>query len=358
MFICPICKTRLVRTENEHGVFWVCAACGGRAVNVPVLRKTVLRDYVNELWLSARKSTAISERACPACSHQMTQVSVSQGHDPLTLDVCKTCEFVWFDPKEFEATPHVPAQEGAEAALPLEARKSFAIGQVETFGRIPDHAPAEWWKLVPAIFGMPVEEDVNGALRATPWLTWALAGVILLVNSLVYSNLPKVIAEYGLIPAQAWRHGGLTFITSFFLHAGVIHLASNFYFLLVFGDNVEDYLGKRRYILLIALAALAGDLLHIALDPHSNIPCVGASGGIFAVITYYCLQFPHAQLGFFTRFTYNWVRMPAYVALMFWILTQIIGAWQQVKGFTGVSALAHLGGAAVGVGFWLKWRKG
>ena len=72
MFICPICKTRLVRTQNEHAVFWVCATCGGRAVTVPVLRKTVIRDYVNELWLSARESRAISERTCPACDRQMT----------------------------------------------------------------------------------------------------------------------------------------------------------------------------------------------------------------------------------------------------------------------------------------------
>jgi hypothetical protein len=70
------------------------------------------------------------------------------------------------------------------------------------------------------------------------------------------------------------------------------------YFLLVFGDNVEDFLRPLRYLALIALAAFIGDLAHIAIDPHSQIPCIGASGGIAGVITFYALNFPRVWLGF------------------------------------------------------------
>src|SRR5438046_8142373 len=70
------------------------------------------------------------------------------------------------------------------------------------------------------------------------------------------------------------------------------------YFLLVFGDYFEIFLGPLRYIVLIAIAAFVGDLLHIASAPASTIPCIGASGGIAGVITFYALAFPQAKIGF------------------------------------------------------------
>ena len=70
------------------------------------------------------------------------------------------------------------------------------------------------------------------------------------------------------------------------------------YFLLAFGHAVENFLRPLRYLALIALAAFIGDLAHIALDPRSQIPCIGASGGIAGVITFYALNFPRMRLAF------------------------------------------------------------
>ena len=95
-----------------------------------------------------------------------------------------------------------------------------------------------------------------------------------------FTQLHEIVSHLGLIPAQATRDGGVTFLTSFFLHAGILHLVGNIYFLFVFGDDVENFLRPFRYLALIAFAAFIGDLAHIAADPHSQIPCVGASGGI------------------------------------------------------------------------------
>jgi rhomboid family protein len=83
---------------------------------------------------------------------------------------------------------------------------------------------------------------------------------------LAFPHLRDAVQRFGLIPAEAGRLDGLTFITSFFLHAGVIHLVGNMYFLLVFGNNVEDFLRPLRYLALIALAAFIGDLTHILAD--------------------------------------------------------------------------------------------
>ncbi|MGH2435580.1 MAG: rhomboid family intramembrane serine protease, partial [bacterium] len=136
------------------------------------------------------------------------------------------------------------------------------------------------------------------------------------------------------------------------------HLISNMYFLLVFGDNVEDFLGTGRYLALLLLAAVLGDLTHIALDPRQQIPLIGASGGISGIVLYYALKYPRAQLGILLRIWlyFRWIRMPAYAYVGIWVVLQMIGAQQQIAGITNVSALAHLGGAAVGLAFWVVTR--
>ena len=86
------------------------------------------------------------------------------------------------------------------------------------------------------------------------------------------------------------------------------------YFLLAFGHAVENFLRPLRYLALIALAAFIGDLAHIALDPRSQTPCIGASGGIAGVITFYAPNFPRMRLAFLMRWGYvwfRWIRLPA-----------------------------------------------
>jgi membrane associated rhomboid family serine protease len=103
-----------------------------------------------------------------------------------------------------------------------------------------------------------------------------------------------------------------------------------------------------------------GDLAHIAIDPHSQIPCIGASGGIAGVITFYALNFPLVRLGFLVRWGlvwFRWIRLPAWSVFVLWIFFQLIGAIEQTAGISSVSSVAHLGGAAVGVIAWLLWRK-
>src|SRR5207245_7792467 len=138
--------------------------------------------------------------------------------------------------------------------------------------------------------GVPVKLDIMPRARR-PWATWVLGAVIIGVSLFAFTRLREMVMQFGLVPAEATRLHGLTFVTSFFLHAGIIHLVGNIYFLFVFGDDVENFLRPFRYLLLIALAAFIGDLAHIAADPRSQIPCIGTSGAIAALITYYALNF-------------------------------------------------------------------
>ena len=340
--------------QSAVGVFWACDACGGRTVALPVLRKVVSEPAIKALWLSAQ-SAALGRKRCPTCGNRMCEASASG----VQLDVCKVCQFVWFDPREFEQLPALPVVE-KKAELPQAAREMVALYEVK---RLQEQAeaeePIETWQHVPAVFGLPVECNSPG-LKSYPVLTWSVALAVLVVSIVGFVRGESFVDEFAFIPAQPWRHGGLTSITSFFLHGGIFHLVGNLYFLLVFGDNVEERLGWRRFGLLLLASTIAGDALHALGDPRGQIPCVGASGGISGVIAFYALTFPNARLGLYMRVFYRvqWVQFRAWVGMVIWVLLQGIGAAQQLTGFSNVSALAHIGGAAVGACLWLIWRRG
>ena len=180
------------------------------------------------------------------------------------------CHFVWFNAHEVETL--VPRQSvRAAPELPQKVRELLAIAEVERLSKqaegsdLDSAAPEESWKQIAAFLGLPVEFDTTEEARK-PWTTWLLSAAIICASLLGFAHLREIVQRFGLIPAQAVRLDGLTFVTSFFLHAGVIHLAGNMYFLFAFGHAVENYLRPMRYVALIALAAFIGDLAHIALD--------------------------------------------------------------------------------------------
>jgi len=334
-------------------------------VTIELLRKRFTPESINPLWLHAMRGEGRVGLPCPSCRQPMIGVALSDKAE-INVDVCQHCHFIWFDTHEVDTlVPRQPEPAPVAPELPQKAREMLAIAEVERLSKLaegPDldsAAPEESWKQIAAFLGLPVEFDAPQEQRK-PWATWLLSAAIICASLRAFLNLREVVQSFGLIPVQATRLDGLTFVTSFFLHAGVIHLAGNMYFLLAFGHAVENFLRPLRYLALIALAAFIGDLAHIALDPRSQIPCIGASGGIAGVITFYALNFPRMRLAFLWRLGfvwYRWIRLDAWFVFVLWIFFQIIGTLEQKAGMSSVSSAAHLGGAAVGVLAWLVWRK-
>jgi membrane associated rhomboid family serine protease len=248
--------------------------------------------------------------------------------------------------------------------LPQEAKERLAMLEIDqirergSHDRILENEPEDAWHWIPGLLGMPVEHDAE-PLRSLPWVTWGVAAIIVVLSLLSFSDLQGVVNNYGLVPAELGRHFGLTFLSSFFLHGGVWHLVGNVYFLLVFGDNAEDWLGKGRFLLLVVCAAFVGDIVHILGDPRSTTPCIGASGGISGILAFYALKFPKVKIGFLFRFAFlfRWCRVSAQAMFTFWLIMQAFGTWAQIAGFSNVSSLAHLGGVAVGFIFWFLTKR-
>jgi membrane associated rhomboid family serine protease len=288
----------------------------------------------------------------------MVTVPVSLPAARLSVGICQMCEFFWFAAGEFEKLPVLPPPPPKKAdpvPVPLEVSEALLRMSAQELGaqareRESMDEAEDGWK--GALFGLPVE--IGNAVRQPAWATWTLAAVTTLVSLATFADLDRAAADYGLIPSQAGRLGGLTWVTSFFLHGSIAHLLGNMYFLLVFGDNVEEYVGHWRFLLLIAASAFIGDVLHVAFDPRANVPAIGASGAISGVIVFYALQFPDARLAFrLFRFSYSRVTISARTAIIGWVALQSLGALQEMEGLSHVSSLGHLGGAATGFVFWL-----
>lgn len=137
----------------------------------------------------------------------------------------------------------------------------------------------------------------------------------------------------------------LTVVTYMFLHGGWMHVLLNMLFLFVFGDNIEDALGRGRFLVFYLLCGVAGGAAHVWAAPQSNIPLVGASGAIAGVIAAYMMLRPCARITVLV-FGFLPIRLASYWVLGFWVLTQ---AWHvYTLDRSDTAWWAHVGGLAAG----------
>jgi membrane associated rhomboid family serine protease len=141
-------------------------------------------------------------------------------------------------------------------------------------------------------------------------------------------------------------------ITSMFLHGSWMHLLGNMWFLWIFGNNIEDSMGRPRFIAFYVLCGLAAAVAQVLATPGSPIPMVGASGAISGVMGGYLILFPKVRvyamvpLGFFLTS----VALPAWVMLGYWFLIQFVSGLLTASSETGgVAFWAHIGGFVAGV---------
>lgn len=213
--------------------------------------------------------------------------------------------------------------------------------------------PSSGLKILLTLIGMPAEEDAP-ILRTKPLITWSLSAFTAAVSLCALFLDRSLIDVLALVPSGGGGSFGLQYLTYFLVHGSLFHLVTNLYFLVVFGDNVEELLGPVRYILVLVIATAVSGLAHVLLEPQSEIPLVGASGGISAIVVYYGLALPKVRLSIF--FLLFWVRIAAIWALIVWLAVQISGVFDQMNGMSDISFAGHLGGAAVGLIAWLILR--
>lgn len=199
--------------------------------------------------------------------------------------------------------------------------------------------------------------------RTTPWVTWLLIAVNVLVFLYELGLRPKeqavLSAIYGVVPARYSLPGFpagqaglfLPLVTAMFLHGGWLHVLSNMLFLWVFGDNVEDRLGHMRYLLFYLGVGIIGSISHVLANPTSEVPIIGASGAIAGILGAYIVTFPKARVLALVPiiFFFTLVEIPAVIFLALWFVLQIFNGTASLGGAANpVAWWAHIGGFVAG----------
>jgi membrane associated rhomboid family serine protease len=211
--------------------------------------------------------------------------------------------------------------------------------------------------------------DANPTTR-TPVVTIGLIlacliafGVELSVSARGPEALDAFIREWGAVPAsisaalgagELVSHATLAMVTSVFLHGGWLHLLGNMLFLWIFGNNIEDRLGRATFLVFYLAGGIAAALAQVWIDPSSTVPLVGASGAIAAALGAYFVFYPGARITslVFLGFFYQLLEVPAVVVLGYWFLLQLVSGAASLGASTaqgGVAFFAHIGGFAAGM---------
>ena len=206
---------------------------------------------------------------------------------------------------------------------------------------------------------IPIRDEIP--TRETPVVNYMLIAI----NVIVYlfmalagpASQEAIVSKYAMVPAH-FADGVtladiMTIFTSMFMHAGILHLGGNMLYLWIFGDNVEDRLGHFRYLVFYMVGGVAASLAHLATNWGSEVPTVGASGAIAAVLGAYLILFPTSRIETFIPLgrIYQLTLVPAAVVLGFWFILQLFDGVLALSGtdVSGVAFWAHVGGFIAGI---------
>jgi membrane associated rhomboid family serine protease len=223
---------------------------------------------------------------------------------------------------------------------------------------------------------IPLKDENPG--NSFPLMTTGLilANVAVFVYQLLLPEHEQMrfLLKLGMVPAELLGRsprlhshlpGALTLLTSQFIHGSLLHLLGNMLYLWIFGNNIENLLGRWRFLLFYLLCGIFAAVAHIILHPYSTLPMVGASGAIAGVLGAYLVTFPGSRVLvlIFVIIFATTARIPAFYVLGFWFIMQLLYGLGGLGGGTNIAYIAHIGGFLIGI--WLirkmrpnrNWRK-
>jgi len=204
--------------------------------------------------------------------------------------------------------------------------------------------------------------------RRAPIVNYLLIGLNVLVfiweRASLGAGIPgrALLSDWGLVPAHLLAYpaeGVVNVFTSMFMHDphGWMHIAGNMLFLWIFGDNVEDALGRGRYLAFYLLSGIVAALAQVLIAPHSHVPMVGASGAIAGVLAAYGSLYPRSPITVLNPIPLLWLffglffELPAWVVILEFFVMNLISAFGTGAAMAGggVAFFAHLGGFVAGL---------
>jgi membrane associated rhomboid family serine protease len=217
---------------------------------------------------------------------------------------------------------------------------------------------------------IPLRDDnpVRGIPVVTIGLMLACMGVYLWELSLTPQAAQNAITLLGFMPALlfgdaeidggAWVSPAGSIFTAMFLHGDFFHLAGNMLYLWIFGDNVEDRVGRGRFLAFYLICGAVAALAQALPDMRSTVPMIGASGAVSGVLGGYVVLYPRANV--LVALPFLLLRVPAIIVLGLWFLGQLVSTFATEPGAGGIAFMAHVAGfiaGAVLVRWFLRERR-
>lgn len=333
---CPKCQLPLQHSEHQKQHVDVCRQCAGMWFEKDEVNRLI--EEVNDGPVGEQYDHSFgghlgkSEHACPECSQSLERYHLLEDFH-IEIDVCKSCDGSWIDHEELTGVENSP-----------EVR--------EVLSELNQKVTWKTW-LFQMLSQMPVEYNVKP--KKTAWVNWSL----IIINVLIYFSYHEtsepyfwVLENLAMTPADIiLGNEWWTLLSCTFLHGSVMHLVGNMYFLYIIGDNLEDVLGHKKYLLYYLGLGFAASMGSMLVSYGSAIPSVGASGAIAGLFGLYLMWFRHASLTF--MFVIYQKKLSAVWFFGIWLAMNIYGA---ISAPDGVDYGAHLGGFFVGllVGYLLK----
>jgi membrane associated rhomboid family serine protease len=214
---------------------------------------------------------------------------------------------------------------------------------------------------------LPIRDDQPR--YSTPWVNYFLIGLNLAIFFFEFTldarSLEVLVRQFGVVPShlELFLSGSpryslvaivLPFFTSLFLHGSWMHVIGNMWFLYIFGDNVEDYLGHFKYLVFYLLTGVLAMGTHMVMNLHSTAPALGASGAVFGVLGAYFVLYPRARVLtwiFEVLFLVIWI--PAWIILIYFFVLNFLSGTQSLfaihrQNMGGIAFWAHVGGFVSG----------
>jgi membrane associated rhomboid family serine protease/Zn-finger nucleic acid-binding protein len=328
---CPICEGLLTQETLEAVVIDHCRRGCGNFFDKGEAEKTISPVLEPGIWDNATlvKSRSVGRLKSPVTNEPMEHI-VLVSDPPLEIDRCQSTGGIWLDTGECARFYEVVLAAGQE--------KDHQLGK----GRTERGAGSYIFQL---LSGLPLE-SWNPTRKRPAGTLWVIAVTILFFG--LQTLGPLVNAFFMLTPALVQKGMVWQLLTYGLLHANFSHIFGNLYILYLYGDNVEDIMGKRNFLQLLAYSTIAGGVLHVFLQPN---PVVGLSGGVAGVMAAYFVLFPKVKIRFV--FFFIKIRVPAILVGMFWFGSQLLGLSSEGSR---VAYWVHLGGFFCGA--WMAYQHG
>jgi len=369
---CLQCKEKLKRIIYKGIELDICSRCGGvwfDAGEMGRVMKTLETSSVQllkEFTHAKSKVTTVVSKNCPRCQTSLNEFNYAYNSN-IYLDRCPKCGGIWADSGEVQQLADYKIKVKKKEGTDRNFLKSFQEHERELamWRDIRDLGSGLSRSGFRAMFLPKIILPLNdiNPVRIFPKVTFSIIGlnVLIFFGMLIFvRDIPGFFHQYGVIPIRVLGGKGFfTPISSVFLHAGFLHLFFNMFFLWIFGDNIEEWLGTARFIIFYFIMAFIADGTHVLTHVSSAVPCVGASGAISGIMGGYFILFPQARIKMFC--IDRVFALPAFLYLGSWILLQII--WATIYRSSGVSDIAwtaHIAGFLGGliIMLFLKKRAG